>query len=271
MAVDKEMEAVFKSSRVDPVSGNEVPVGSLPEEVRDDIPAQLSEGEYVVPADVVRYYGVKFFEDLRRDAKNGFDEMDSEGRIGGEPPMGMEMIEPEDGMMFDISELEVTEGPEEPEAAFLGKLFGKKEDKSPEDSVRERFKAAEGRDNSAKAIERRVNERRAAAIAKAMAEKDDDRGSSASFDFGFSGSPMERAERKYGGKKSKSANNPTGAGSVEGAYTPSQSEPTFAEQINFGGDYAEGGMVDDGGRLGLGSEGIGLSGSGMGEVLYVLK
>ena len=53
----------------DPVSGNEIPPGSLAKEVRDDIPAQLSEGEYVVPADVVQYYGVKFFEDLRMEAK----------------------------------------------------------------------------------------------------------------------------------------------------------------------------------------------------------
>ena len=42
---------------VDPVSGNDVPVGSTQEEVRDDIPAQLSEGEFVLPADVVRYHG----------------------------------------------------------------------------------------------------------------------------------------------------------------------------------------------------------------------
>ena len=70
---------------VDPVSGNEVPPGSLAEEVRDDIPAQLSEGEYVVPADVVRYYGVKFFEDLRDQAKMGLAEMEANGRIGGEP------------------------------------------------------------------------------------------------------------------------------------------------------------------------------------------
>jgi hypothetical protein len=41
----------------DPVSGNEVPPGSTQEEVRDDIPAQLSEGEFVFPADVVRYVG----------------------------------------------------------------------------------------------------------------------------------------------------------------------------------------------------------------------
>ena len=42
----------------DPVSGNETPVGSLNEEVRDDIPAQLSEGEFVLPADVVRFHGL---------------------------------------------------------------------------------------------------------------------------------------------------------------------------------------------------------------------
>ena len=41
---------------VDPVSGNDVPPGSTQEEVRDDIPAQLSEGEFVFPADVVGIY-----------------------------------------------------------------------------------------------------------------------------------------------------------------------------------------------------------------------
>ena len=70
---------------VDPVSGNEVPPGSMAEEVRDDVPAQLSEGEYVVPADVTRYYGVKFFEDLRTEAKQGMGQMEADGRIGGEP------------------------------------------------------------------------------------------------------------------------------------------------------------------------------------------
>jgi len=87
VATDEQMDAVFKSSRtdVDPVSGNEVPPGSLPEEVRDDIPAMISEGEYVVPADVLRFYGVKFFEDLRSQAKMGLAEMESNGRIGGEP------------------------------------------------------------------------------------------------------------------------------------------------------------------------------------------
>ena len=85
----------------DPVSGNDIPSGSMAEEVRDDIPAQLSEGEYVVPADVVRYYGVKFFEDLRDRAKRGLAEMEANGRIGGEPvpeggPINNEELSPEE-------------------------------------------------------------------------------------------------------------------------------------------------------------------------------
>ena len=74
-----------EAETVDPISGNDVPPGSLPVEVRDDIDAKLSEGEYVVPADVVRFFGVKFFEDLRMEAKQGLQQMDMDGRIGGEP------------------------------------------------------------------------------------------------------------------------------------------------------------------------------------------
>ena len=88
-AMRDQMEMNFalggRAETRDPVSGNDVPPGSLPVEVRDDIPARLSEGEYVVPADVVRYYGVKFFEDLRTQAKMGLQQMDADGRIGGEP------------------------------------------------------------------------------------------------------------------------------------------------------------------------------------------
>ena len=69
----------------DPVSGNEIPTGSMAKEVRDDLPAMLSEGEYVVPSDVVRYYGVGHFEKLRNQAKQGLQKMEEDGRIGGEP------------------------------------------------------------------------------------------------------------------------------------------------------------------------------------------
>ena len=92
----------------DPVSGNEVPPGSTAKEVRDDIPAQLSEGEYVVPADVVQYYGVKFFEDLRIEAKRGLAEMESNGRIGGQPIEDSSKKE-SSALPFDISELRIKE------------------------------------------------------------------------------------------------------------------------------------------------------------------
>ena len=110
MDTAKQMEMAFMmeeggltddGATVDPVSGNEVPPGSLAEEVRDDIPAQLSEGEYVVPADVVRFYGVKFFEDLRNEAKRGMMEMEANGRIGGEP------IEMSEGDVGDLTPEEV--------------------------------------------------------------------------------------------------------------------------------------------------------------------
>lgn len=59
----------------------EVPVGSLPEEVADDIPAMLSEGEYVIPADVVRWHGLKHIEEMRMEAKMGLMAMQMDGRL----------------------------------------------------------------------------------------------------------------------------------------------------------------------------------------------
>ena len=72
---------------VDPVSGNEVPSGSLAEEVRDDVPAQLSEGEFVVPADVVRFIGLDKLMKMRNAAKAGLADMEAEGQMGGAPMM----------------------------------------------------------------------------------------------------------------------------------------------------------------------------------------
>jgi|TARA_R100000482_G_scaffold45579_1_gene15940 hypothetical protein len=66
----------------DPISGNPVPKASVPEEVRDDIPAQLSEGEFVLPADVVRYHGLEKLMKLRQQAKTGINMMDNMGQLG---------------------------------------------------------------------------------------------------------------------------------------------------------------------------------------------
>jgi len=114
MDVSEQTGEVFKSVRadVDPVSGNEVPPGALPEEVRDNIDAKLSEGEYVVPADVLRYYGLKFFEDLRNKAKTKMEELDDDGRIGGEPVMDDMPVQEDEELPFDIRELKVRQAPD---------------------------------------------------------------------------------------------------------------------------------------------------------------
>jgi hypothetical protein len=100
----------------DPVSGNEIPPGSLAKEVRDDIPAQLSEGEYVVPADVVRFFGVNHFEDLRNKAKSGLSQMDKNGRIGGEPVAENKPLE----LPFKDEELQVRQPAAKPQAKMAG-------------------------------------------------------------------------------------------------------------------------------------------------------
>jgi hypothetical protein len=67
----------------DPVSGNPIPLGSTAENVRDDIPAALSEGEYVAPADVVRWHGLKTYVEMQQEAKMGLMAMASIGQIKG--------------------------------------------------------------------------------------------------------------------------------------------------------------------------------------------
>ena len=87
---------------VDPISGNDVPVGSTQEEVRDDIPAQLSEGEFVFPADVVRYFGLEKLMEMRQEAKMGLQRMEDMGQMGNSE----EAIMP-DNLPFDIDDLEM--------------------------------------------------------------------------------------------------------------------------------------------------------------------
>ena len=86
----------------DPVSGNDVPIGSTQKEVRDDIPAQLSEGEYVIPADVVRFFGVKFFEELRMKAKDGMELLHAKGQMGNGDEQYVD-----DDVPFDMEDLDL--------------------------------------------------------------------------------------------------------------------------------------------------------------------
>jgi len=84
----------------DPVSGNDVPSGSLKEEVRDDIDAKLSPGEFVFPADVVRFIGLEKLMLMRDKAKRGLARMEEMGQMGNsdeatiddDVPFGMEAL-----------------------------------------------------------------------------------------------------------------------------------------------------------------------------------
>ena len=103
---------------IDEVSGNDVPVGSTREEVRDDIPAMLSEGEFVFPADVVRYLGLNRLMQLRQEAKMGLKQMEAMGQMGNSE----EAIIPDD-LPFDVLEIMVMEeddDDDEPQEKYQG-------------------------------------------------------------------------------------------------------------------------------------------------------
>ena len=114
MALEKQMELfedgglMDEGGSIDPVSGNDVPTGSTQEEVRDDIPAQLSEGEFVLPADVVRYHGLEKIMELRDEAKAGLQKMEDMGQMGN----AEEAVLPDD-VPFSMEDLDLEDEPME--------------------------------------------------------------------------------------------------------------------------------------------------------------
>ena len=87
---------------VDKESGNDVPSGSLKKEVRDDVPAMLSEGEFVIPADVVRYIGLEKLMQMRQEAKMGLQMMEKMGQMGNS-----EEAEIPDDLPFGVTDIVV--------------------------------------------------------------------------------------------------------------------------------------------------------------------
>jgi hypothetical protein len=85
---------------IDKESGNDVPIGSTRKEVRDDIPAKLSEGEFVFPADVVRFIGLEKLMTIRQKAKMGLQRMEEMGQMGNSDEATMP-----DDMPFGMSDL----------------------------------------------------------------------------------------------------------------------------------------------------------------------
>ena len=108
MALNKQMEMFEdgglrdQGDTIDPVSGNDVPSGSTQEEVRDDIPAQLSEGEFVLSADVVRFHGLEKIMALRDEAKAGLAKMEAMGQMGNSEEATMP-----DDMPFSMEDLDM--------------------------------------------------------------------------------------------------------------------------------------------------------------------
>ena len=105
---------------VDPVSGNDIPIGSTAENVRDDIEIMISEGEYVLPADVVKWHGLKHIMDMEAEAKMGLMGMYGMGLIkytdqetDGEVEEAEEATETPEGNEVEVASVEVSE--EEPE------------------------------------------------------------------------------------------------------------------------------------------------------------
>ena len=87
---------------VDPVSGNPIPVGSSAENVRDDIPAMLSQDEYVLPAHVVKWHGLKTITEMQSAAECGLMMLHADGLIGGQD-LDEEESEEDD---IEVSEVE---------------------------------------------------------------------------------------------------------------------------------------------------------------------
>jgi hypothetical protein len=94
-----------EGGETEPKSGNKVPSGSLKEEVADDIPVMMSEGEFVFPADVVRFIGLNTLMKMRQDAKQGLKMMEEMGQMGNSE----EATIPDD-VPFEMADLIVVSG-----------------------------------------------------------------------------------------------------------------------------------------------------------------
>jgi len=75
---DEELEGFKEGGLAD--NADDTP-GATESEVADDIPAMISEGELVVPANVVRYHGLAKYENMRNAALKNLDALEDNGQI----------------------------------------------------------------------------------------------------------------------------------------------------------------------------------------------
>tara|TARA_R100000935_G_scaffold22782_1_gene41845 strand:+ start:7941 stop:9086 length:1146 start_codon:yes stop_codon:yes gene_type:complete len=75
-----------------------LPIGTTETEVADDIEAMISENEYVLPANVVKWHGLKYIMSMQEEAEMGLMMMQGSGLI--QEAGGSEEDEYEDHMMY---------------------------------------------------------------------------------------------------------------------------------------------------------------------------
>ena len=76
---------------------DQLPPGAVPSDVADDVDIKASEGEYIVPANVVRFIGLDKLEKMVSDATEKLSEMEGAGRVGGEEDLDIEALFDEEG------------------------------------------------------------------------------------------------------------------------------------------------------------------------------
>ena len=109
--MEKQMELFARGGlndeggMIDEESGNEVPVGGTREGVRDDIEANVSEGEFIFPEDVTRYIGLDKLMQLRQEAKMGLKRMEAMGQMGNSDEATMD-----DDLPFGMDDLIIVAG-----------------------------------------------------------------------------------------------------------------------------------------------------------------
>ena len=104
-----EVKADFDGKKDEDEDEGDPPPLAKPEEVADDIPALLSEGEYVLPANVVRYIGLERIMDMHRQVLAEIQQMEDLGMIQNVDKNG-EPEDDDDEMKFAEEEEGVTKG-----------------------------------------------------------------------------------------------------------------------------------------------------------------
>jgi hypothetical protein len=104
---------------IDEESGNRVPIGGTREGVRDDINANVSEGEFILSEDVTRYHGLEKLMNLRQEAKMGLKKMEAMGQMGNSDEATMP-----DDLPFGMDDLIIVAGGETDDGGELNMAVG---------------------------------------------------------------------------------------------------------------------------------------------------